>query len=199
MKQAALALELTAFAVLIAVPLPVPDFLLLLVLASISVWMRGCSWLDVGLRAENHIGRDIGIGLALGVGIGLALWQLFGLSLDLNVNPVIRGNLQLLITALVIGWVGGALVSEMVFRGYLFHRLRALFGEPHGTVIALGISAFAFGWYASDGSPPQLIGAMFAGFGYGWMMLARGNLVLPIAMHGAFESTLLVLTYLKLT
>lgn len=200
--------ELGAFAAIIALPLPVPTFIPLLVLASVSLWVRADSW-GAMVDSVEHVRIDIATGLAIGTLGQLGLWLMFGSGLDLNTMPVVRGNLSLLITALIITWAGAAIASEMLFRGYLIRRVSDLLGafggefsdrDSPGTVtLATMVAALLFGWHVSDGSMHTFVGGTIAGLGYGVLYWSRKSLILPIAVHGAFESTVLVLGYLRLT
>lgn len=202
------AAELALVAAIIAVPLPIPTFIPLLILASVSLWMRSASWGQM-VGSGEHFASDMAIGVAVGVVAQLGLWLLLGESLDLNTMPVVRGNISILISALIITWVGAAIASEMVFRGYLIRRVSDALGglggefadaDSPGTVtLATMSAALLFGWHVADGSLHTFFGGFFAGLGYGVLYFTRKSLILPIAVHGGFESTVLVLGYLRLT
>lgn len=200
--------EIGAFAALIAIPLPVPTFIPLLVLASLSLWLRSASW-GAMVDSGEHLGTDVAFGVLAGVGAQLALWLVFGSALDLNTMPVVRGNFTVLVTALIITWVGAAIAGEMLFRGYLIDRVRSALGalggefadpdSPGAVTLATMVAALFFGWHVADGSVHTFLGGTLAGLGYGVLYWTRKSLVLPIAVHAGFESTILVLNYLRVT
>jgi len=85
--------------------------------------------------------------------------------------------------------IGNAVFEEVVFRGVLYDALKA----EWGTVVAVLVTAGAFGLGHLQGYPPGLLGAVLAGI-YGAMLgLLRwwtGGLLLPIASHVCADATI---------
>lgn len=174
----------------------------LLVLASASLLARNKGWSDAGLRADDGVELVVTSGIVLGalalVAVawlwGPALENLSGRAVELNHLPPLRGYAGLLATAVILA-VAGAFASEMVFRGYVFERIREL---TDSDALAIVASAALYAAVIADHGLAPTLGAMAMGIGYGLMYLAGGrNLAMPIAFHCSFESTNLVLIYLK--
>ena len=188
--------------VIAVVGFPISPLIGLLVLASVSLFARGKGWSDVGLRGGDGAALLLAAGVILGVAALLAtawLWapalaNMTGRAVELNHLPPLRGNAALLVTALVLA-VAGAFGIEMVFRGYLFERLRRLTGNDALAIVA---SAAAYAAVVADHGLAATVGALAMGIGYGYMYLAGDrSLLMPIAFHSAFDATNLVLIYLK--
>ncbi len=202
------AIELLGLLVIPTLALPLPAAAPLLVAAALSLWLRGKGFGDVGLSATSDSWPSFGIGLMLGAValtgaawlLGPALQQLASVSVEFNHLPPVRGNVEVLIQALILVWAGAA-AAEMVFRGYLLDRLTRELGLSD--LWAIVLSAALYGWAIAlsqgTGTGAGFAGGFIMGIGYGALYLAgRRNLVLPIAFHGAFESTNLIFMYLLL-
>jgi membrane protease YdiL (CAAX protease family) len=188
----------------------------LLVLSSLSLWLRGASWGDVGLggAAGQRTGLYALLGLALGalaalaasfvVGPGLA--AITSRSLDASAPAAVQGSAVALVLGLLVAWAH-ALGAEMIFRGWLLDRVEALW--PAGAVPASGDSAasgreafgplvlagLAYGWYLGGGDAGSLVSGALLGVGLCLLRRAGQSLTLPIATHGAYASTHLALVY----
>jgi membrane protease YdiL (CAAX protease family) len=55
----------------------------------------------------------------------------------------------------------------------------------------------AYGWYLGDGSAGSLVSGALLGVGLCLLRRAGQSLTLPIATHGAYASTHLVLVYMN--
>jgi membrane protease YdiL (CAAX protease family) len=177
-----------------------PALVPLVALSSISLWARGKSWMALGLSWREGSLAGVAGGMVVGAIAQLVLWWSAPDVMDFNVLPQVRGNFEVLATALILVWVGGALAGEMVYRGYLFElfdRLVPARGQQWTTLV---LAAAVYGAATGNGVIIASIGNAAAGLGYGLLYRAsRRNLALPIAVHGAFESTNLILVYASLT
>lgn len=206
-----LVIEVAVLAVVPWLELPVPAAIPLLVLASVSLWLRDKGFAQVGLVATPRAWPHFAIGVVLGVAGFVAASAVLGpagrfagLAIDFNHLPPVRGNGAVLLSALVLAWAS-ALAAEMVFRGYVLDRL---LGDLRlSPIAAVVIAAVVYGWVLAPGQDPgqdpgtiaRFAGAALMGVGYGALYFAgRRNLILPIAFHGAFESTNLLVLYLRL-
>ena len=204
-------IEVAVLAVVPWLPLPVPAAVPLLVLAALSLWLRGKGFAEVGLVATPRAWPHVAIGVVLGVAAFIAssalvgpAARLAGLGVDFNHLPPVRDNGSVLLSALLLAWAGAA-AAEMVFRGYVLDRLAGDLRLSSFTAVLVG--AALYGWALAAGQDPgqdpgslaRVAGAALMGVGYGALYFAAGrNLLLPIAFHGAFESTNLLLLYLRL-
>ncbi|MPY87810.1 MAG: CPBP family intramembrane metalloprotease [Luteitalea sp.] len=127
--------------------------ILLLLLASQSLWVRRLSWSHVGLRRPTSVSRTVlqafvaasiilvAVGFLIVPG---AVW-LTGVPVDLSALGEPR-DVRALWLWLGQAWTLAAFGEEMVFRGYLIRRLSDLTGDgPIGRAIALVISSALFG------------------------------------------------------
>ena len=174
----------------------------LLVLASVSLMLRSKGWSHAGFHCGDRTVLVLTTGAVLGTAalLGIAwLWapaleDLSGRAVELNVLPPLRGHSGLLVTALLLAFAS-AFAIEMVFRGYLFERIRELINNDALAIVA---SAAAYAAVVAEQGLASVVGALVMGVGYGLMYLAGNRtLVFPIAFHCAFDSTNLVLIYLK--
>lgn len=199
--------ELALVVVVLLVGFPISTSIPLLVVASLSLWFRGKSWHDSGLRGDDDLVVMLIVGAVLGVLAMLATAWLVApgleaagaLGVELSYLPVLRGNTQMLPTIFVLTWAG-VIASEMVFRGWLIPRIASLFDdEVAGTGVAVFASAALYAWAVAESRQAGAVGGFALGLGFGILFLAgRRSLGLPIAFHGAFQSTHLVLIYAKL-
>lgn len=199
--------ELALVCGVIAVGFPVSVMLPLLVLASVALWARKRSWIEVGFDITDDFVHLAMMGLVLGAAAQLfnvavlkpELESLTGRAVELNHMPPLRGNASVLVNAVILTW-GFVVATEMVFRGYLIDRVAALVkdkGVAHG--VGVVVSAGLYAWAVGGGRLEGVVGAFIAGVGYGYLYLAAGRqLVLPIAFAAAFETVGLVAIYLKM-
>jgi membrane protease YdiL (CAAX protease family) len=131
---------------------------LLLLLASQSLWVRRLGWSDVGLRRPPAPWRTLLQAVAAAVFILIAVrfvivpgavW-LTGVPVDLSAlgEP---GDTQALWIWLGQAWTLAAFGEEMVFRGFLIHRVGNLIGDgPIGRVVGGGCNSAPMGVAPGD-------------------------------------------------
>jgi membrane protease YdiL (CAAX protease family) len=145
-------LEASAAAVAVLLDLLIPS-VVLLAMAGVSLAARRAGPGTLGFR-------PLGAGRVAGrVFLLTVLWSGFQLSVtmpianhvsghhqDLDAFADLQGDLGLLVVLLVVGWVLGALIEEIAYRGYLLTRLRDAFGSGRaGAVLAVVLSSALFG------------------------------------------------------
>ena len=178
--------------------------ILLLLLASQSLWVRGLGWSEVGLRRPESLLRVLWQALAAAVVIllsvrfvivPLAQW-LAGVPVDLSALGE-SGDTRAFQAWLLQAWTLAAFGEEMVFRGYLIRRLLDLVGDsPAGRAAGLVVSSILFGLaHGYQGWAGVIatgtIGALLA-FLY---FIARRNLWPVIVCHGLVDTVALSLIY----
>jgi membrane protease YdiL (CAAX protease family) len=93
--------------------------------------------------------------------------------------------------------VGAGFGEETVFRGYLFERLRKLFGP--GASATTAIVLLTAGWFGLGHYPVQgLAGAEQAtivGLAFGTIFAVTGRLWMLMYAHAAFDLTALAIIY----
>src|SRR5262245_28735266 len=104
---------------------------LLLLLASQSLWIRSLGWSDLGLARPRSLWRVVVQGVA-GAGIILLAVRFFivpiaekltGVAVDLSQVEAIRGDPETFRVWLAQALTLAAFGEELVFRGYLIHRV----------------------------------------------------------------------------
>jgi membrane protease YdiL (CAAX protease family) len=185
-----------------------PAILFSFPLGWISLWLRKLGWRGVGLRRPTSWLRTLGLGALIGVAWQLIeIWlidplmvQLGGGPMDLSQFEPIRGSIPYLATWIIIGWLIGAFMEEMVLRGYMISRFADLLGDNRmGWTVGVLVSSmlFAIG-HMNLGTPSVLANFIFALVFAGLYLAAGRNLWLPIIAHGFYNSLVFVLIYLGL-
>jgi membrane protease YdiL (CAAX protease family) len=177
----------------------------LLAFSSLSLWLRGLTWRDVGLRRFKAWWK-------------IALWALlaaFIISIVANllVQPLIdrlvsrpvnnsrfenlRGHLPVLLGWLSAVWTIVAFGEEMVFRGYLMNRIADLVGRSRtGWASALIGSSLIFGLAHGYQGLAGIISTAEVGLLLGILyLISKRNLWINVVCHGAFDSISLLALY----
>jgi membrane protease YdiL (CAAX protease family) len=142
------------FALCFARPFPFSGVAFLLAATSLSLWLRGLTWRDLGLRRSRAWWKTaLGALLAaflIAVVANLLLQPLVERLVGKGANNSrfdnVRGHLTVLLAWLTAVWTIVAFGEEMIFRGYLMNRMADLFGKTRtGWVSSLLGSALIFG------------------------------------------------------
>jgi len=172
-------------------------------LALVWAWRSRTPWRDLGLaRPKSWVGTLI-LGVLLGVGLKIVMKAVVLPIFDAPpLNPSYqfltgnRGLLPLAIWAMVVAGV----TEEIVFRGFLLERARALFGRSLTATIGFVIvTSLWFGLihYFSQRWPgvqqAVVFGAIFA-----TILVRTGNVWMLMVAHAAFDLTALAIIYLGL-
>lgn len=149
----------------------IPAVVPLLVVASISRWIRGRSWSEVwGGGADRFgIGLLVGLGsLALALAIGTPLVEsVTDRAVEWANFPMVRGSGSQLFAVLLVVAVT-AVAAEMALRGWIVERVLELGGSAVQAVVA---GALAEALIAPGGFGVRL-GAALVGVGLGGMYVA---------------------------
>ncbi|MDB4955835.1 MAG: hypothetical protein JWO36_3404 [Myxococcales bacterium] len=191
--------EVAAVIAIALIPLPIPRVVPLLVVASLSRWLRGTSW----GTALHGGGFDAAIGAAAGV-IALALALLAGTPLiesltghaiEWSTFPMVRGNSSQLFVVIVLVGVT-ALAAELVLHGWILDRMLEL--GRGGPVLPILVAAIAEGILTS-GDLAARLGAGGFGAGLGWMYVAsKRSLLAPTCARLAFQLGAVTLEALRI-
>lgn len=178
----------------------------LLVLAWISIRMRGLRWRDVGFTRPKNLARAIGFGIAAGV--AMELMELFitqpifahvlGKMPDLSDFAAVRGNWKIAGLVLLGTWTLAAFGEELVYRGYLMNRVADLFRNTRTAwVVSLIVVNVAFGCGHLDQGATGMIENVWDGALLGVLYLVTGrNLTVPIVAHGVTDTIDFALIFL---
>ncbi|HEX2079621.1 MAG TPA: type II CAAX endopeptidase family protein [Longimicrobium sp.] len=201
--------ELLLAGLLLGYGFAIPRVVPLLLLASMSLWVRGLGWADLGLRRPRVWSRTVATAVLAALGIllavrfviaPLAVW-VTGTSIDQSVFEPLRGNLRVLLASLLLAWTLAAFGEEMVFRGYLMRRLTDLVGGTRvGWAVALVVSSAFFGWAHGYQGPAGMVATGLIGASIGLLYLRTGrNLWMAIICHAVVDTVALTLVYLGRT
>jgi membrane protease YdiL (CAAX protease family) len=180
--------------------------LVLLVVATWFLRMRGLKWADAGLRRPKWL--LFGTGIPLGLFVTIAAVSLLGMGMaragfpaaNYSMFAPIKGDLpQYLFWLLPVTWGSAALGEELIFRGFMLGALEELLGGKrwYATVAAIVLQAILFGvlhLYQGVGGAATagLIGLVF---GFVWLFTGR-NLWAGIIIHGLIDSAGMTAIYL---
>ena len=123
-----------------------------------------------------------------------------GTPVDVSSLDGMRGHLGNYLLMLVLGWVVGGFLEEMLFRGYLLKRIRLVLGEsPLATALAILLPAVAFGMAHAYQDTAGMLSTGLIGALFGVVFVrGRGNLWLPIMTHGFTNVAGITLIYTDL-
>jgi hypothetical protein len=183
---------------------PFPFIVLLLLLASQSLWLRGLGWSAAGLCAPASTWRTVAGAVFAAAAIlsavrfailPFAVW-ITGESIDLSALGV-AGDPRALWTWLAYAWTLAAFGEEMVFRGYLIPRLTGLLGDTtFGRAIAVVTSSALFGIAHRYQGWTGVIETATVGALLGLLYLyARQNLWMVIICHAIVDTAALTAIY----
>lgn len=155
---------------------------------------------ELGLKAPTRWLRVLAEGAALGTALKLVMKALV---MPLVGAPAVNTSYQYLAgnTAALPGIVGALVLAgvaeELVYRGYVFERLRVVLGSGQAalwTSVLVSAAVFALAHYREQGilgvAQSAVTGLAFAG-----MLARRGELWTPIIAHITFNFTSVALIY----
>ena len=185
---------------------PVSKTPFLLLLGWISLRVRELRWRNLGLTKS----RSWPFTLALGIGAGLLMeaFELFvsqpllirftGKQPDLSDFQGLYGNVKLLSLGFALTWTLAAFGEEMVWRGYLMHRVAALGKYTRlAWFVSLIAVNIAFGYAHSYQGITGIIDEGLMGVLLGLLYLGTNcNLSVPIIAHGVADTVDLLLIFL---
>jgi membrane protease YdiL (CAAX protease family) len=190
-------------AVLFLAPFSAVGVVFLLVLASQSLWLREIGWRGAGLRRPDSIPRALflatGGAVIVLVATRLAIIplveRLTGSHPDLS--ALVLNDPSQLARWMLQAWTLAAFGEEMVFRGYLLHRLTDALGDTRtgwGLAIILGGVAFGFA-HAYQGVAGMITtGAIGCLLGVLYLRSGR-NLWVVILCHALIDTAGLLAIY----
>jgi membrane protease YdiL (CAAX protease family) len=182
----------------------VERLILLLLIASQSLWLRGFAWSDLGLQKPASVSRTLIQAVAAATVILVAVRfvivpaaeRLAGVPVDLSALGE-GGDARAFSMRLAQAWTLAAFGEEMVFRGYMIRRILDLVGESSAArAAAILISSSLFGlahgyqgWAGviATGSIGALLAILY--------FVSRRNLWPLIVCHGLVDTVALSLIY----
>jgi membrane protease YdiL (CAAX protease family) len=208
MQKGRIRTVVTVIELLLAVTCVVFDILIptLVILVTMAVTMlyRKEKLSDIGFKKPDRPFRMTIVVLGLSVvwtilvfGLVLpVLNRLTGTHQDVSAFENLQGNIGQLLFMLAAGWVLGAFAEEIVYRGFLTNRLRALFGNKKaGLVIGIILTSVLFGFIHTEqgviGVTVTMIDAVFFSF---VRLGFKDNLWAAVLAHG-FNNTIGIVTF----
>lgn len=179
-------------------PEPMPVALPLLLVASLSRWLRGRTWSELLHAGSGRAAVSLAAGLAalaLAVVAGAPFVEVMsGRAVEWSAFPIVRGNpTGLALVALIV--IAVAIASELALRGWIVERVLELSPGPSVLPVLVGAIAEAV---ITPGDLAVRIGACVFGLGLGSLYIAAGRSVLaPICARVAFGLGALVLEALR--
>ncbi len=175
-----------------------PVALPLLVVASLSRWLRGRTWSELLHAGSGRAAVSFAAGLAalaLAVIAGAPFVELMsGRTVEWSAFPIVRGSPSgLALVALIV--IAMAIASELALRGWIVERVLELSPGPSVLPVLVGAIAEAV---ITPGDLASRIGAGVFGVGLGSLYVAAGRSVLaPICARLAFSLGAVVLEALR--
>jgi len=178
----------------------------LIVLAWISLRLRGLRWKDVGWARVSHWGPVLAAGVLAGIGIEAlelfvtqpALVRIIGKMPDLSAFRGLQGNVNYLLLGLLFTWTLAAFGEELVYRGYLMNRVAGLGNNSKAAwIVSLVLVNLLFGYsHLGQGITGQIENAI-DGLLLGLLYLGCGrNLWAPIIAHGITDTVDIILLFM---
>jgi membrane protease YdiL (CAAX protease family) len=186
-----------------------------------NIIMLGIVWLGLRLRGQNweHFGlslrftgwRTAAVTLLKSFAVFVAAVVAFILgsivmaniigtpeSADMSGYDYVRGNLPMLVLALIAVYIVSSLGEEIIYRGFLINRLAELGpAGKWGVRMAVTMSAIIFGLVHFDWGLMGIVQTGFMGLALGVSYLVvRRNLWVLILAHAYMDTMLLVQMYL---
>lgn len=166
-------------------------------------WSR-TPWREIGYVRPKSWVLSTAAGLVLGAAFKVVMKAV--VMPLLGANPVnqayhyLAGNRAALLGALFAVIVGAGFSEETVFRGFMFERLRKLFGR--GVIATTAIVLLTSAWFAAAHYPNQGIDgvkqAAFTGLVFGSVFAVTGRIWPLMVAHAAFDVTAVAIIYLNL-
>jgi uncharacterized protein len=139
-----------------------------------------------GLGIHRWMPRELAIGAALGMILALVAWAPGAVAGSVTAA---EGTPAPLVVEIAAGLLVGAVVEELIFRGYAFQRLVEITGALTATVLVSALFAVAHLQNPSI-TPLAAANVFLASVFFSLAYFATGSLWLPMAAHAAWNMTL---------
>jgi membrane protease YdiL (CAAX protease family) len=172
-----------------------------------TLWLsqrrQAWSWESIGLGRPTGAARLAGQALlALFAGWAVAAAGMLLATRGFGWAPMdvsrfdLAGNLPRLLTLLAISWSTAAIGEEVLFRGFLQTRLRALLGAGrHAGLGAVLLQAMLFGAVHAYQGPTGILTSGLIGLVFGALMLRFRNVWPLVIAHGLIDTVAMLALY----
>ena len=170
--------------------------------------LRGKTWQDVGLRKPEHFGRLVFITfIATAILLPLSsvaihiVKTITASTPNVGAFDILRGNIAALAAGLVIAWIFGAFVEELVLRGFLLNTLFDLFSDKSCPqwltwTVAVLLSSATSGMGHFYQGIVGMVGTGLIAIGFSAIYLInRRNLWSCILAHGLYDTVAFILVF----
>lgn len=181
--------------------------IVILILGSISLYLRNKKWKNVGFKRPDNWSAIIIFGILVSILIVLSLLivvlpvlnVLTGATLDLSsFSALAGGDILALLGWLTLTWTLAAFGEEFVYRGYIQNRWVDLLGDDrNGWIIAVSITSVLFGIsHGYQGIVGIITTSMIAVIYSAVYLRFKRNLWASIITHGLYDTiTFIALFY----
>ena len=167
-------------------------------------WRSRTPWREIGFVRPRSWTATVAVGIVFGAAFKILMkaivMPLLGAPPVNQAFHYLAGNTAALPNILLAVVVGAGFGEETVFRGYLFERLRKLFGRGAGATAAIVLATsalFGAGHYPLQGLP-GVAQATIVGLVFGTIFAATGRIWVLMVAHAAFDVTAVALIYWNL-
>lgn len=169
----------------------------------ISKKATGWSWRKLGLARPVNWWTPVVASILLFIAIVLVSEFLrpflmsFGNELNIDHLLVINKNLPVLILALILVWVKGAILEELIFRAFLINALDIILGRNGYSVwVSVGISSLIFGLMHAWQGPGGIMFTAIIGLFFGITYILNGRRIWSIIfIHGIVDTISMISIY----
>jgi membrane protease YdiL (CAAX protease family) len=167
----------------------------------VLIWIRitATPWHEIGYVKPKSWIAVVVTGLVLGItfkfGMKAVVMPLFGADPVNQAYHFLAGNKELL-PAAIFGMLVAGFGEETVFRGFLFTRLKRLFGCSNRSrilIVILTSALFASGHYTQGMAGIEQ--AAITGLVFGSIYAVTGSIWMIMVAHAAFDLTALAIIY----
>lgn len=191
---------LTAFGMTMAGPVAIS---LSGIAAVVCLRSGGESWAALGLTRQRPLRMGlVALGCAIlgyvvaAIGTVVATRVLGWAPMQSGQIGAVAGNLPMLLGMLAIAWSTAAFGEELLFRGFLLGRLRALLGGGLGVgIVAAFVQALLFGLAHAYQGPTGILATGLIGLVFGLLYLRLRTLWPLVIAHGLIDTVGLLALY----
>lgn len=195
---------LAILALLLFLDLPYINLVLSLGVILVYTWRGEGIKKELGLSWQPHFLKTILISIALASVIVCLSYlvvlplaeSLTGSKLQLGMFEQLKGNTNLLVISVALGWVVGGFIEELIFRAFLIGRVFNFIPTSWLMVLKVCISTVSFGYLHTYQGPSGQILTGFVGLDLAIIYLVnKKNIWLNIFTHGFVNTISMLLLY----
>jgi len=174
--------------------------------ALVVVWatVAQVPWRDLGFVRSPNLAADIILGALAGIFLKIflkaAILPLLGVPAMNASYHYLAGNASALPAIIAFVIIGGGFGEELIWRGFLFERMKALLGaSARARIVTVTLTTVLFALaHLADQGWPGAVQATFTGLAFGIAYARIGRLWPVMAAHAAFDVTAILMIYWNL-